>query len=87
MLYEVITLKLMDIINSNDSLAGAEIGKIEILPGYTFFEMDSRVEDAVLKAFNNKRYAGKRLKIEVKKDSGRKSGGHKRRDDGRNNFV
>lgn len=77
-------LKLMDIINSNDSLAGAEIGKIEILPGYTFFEMDSRVEDAVLKAFNNKRYAGKRLKIEVKKDSGRKSGGHKRRDDGDN---
>lgn len=89
-------LKLMDIINSNDSLIGAEIGKIEILPGYTFFEMDSKVEDAVLQAFNNKRYAGKRLKIEVKKDGGRKSGsfnkggddrgGFKRRDDNSGGF-
>ncbi|MDD3859914.1 MAG: DEAD/DEAH box helicase, partial [Bacteroidales bacterium] len=68
-------LKLMDLINSNDSLAGAEIGKIEILSGYTFFEMDSAVEDQIIKAFNNKRYAGKRLKVEVKNDSGRKSGG------------
>lgn len=90
-------LKLMDIINSNDSLTGAEIGKIEILPAYTFFEMETRVEEAVLKAFNNKRYAGKRLKIEVKNDGGsRKSsgfnkdgddrGGYKRRDDKPGNF-
>jgi ATP-dependent RNA helicase DeaD len=79
-------LKLMDIINSNDSLAGAEIGKIEILPSYTFFEMDSKVEEAVLKAFNNKRYAGKRLKIEVKKDGGRKSGGFNKGGDDRGGF-
>jgi len=59
-------LKLMELINNNDSIAGAEIGKIEILAGYTFFEMESAMEDLVIKAFNNKRYAGKRLKIEIK---------------------
>jgi ATP-dependent RNA helicase DeaD len=59
-------IKLMEIINNNDSLAGAEIGKIEILKSFTFFEVDSALEDQVIKAFNNRRYEGKRLKIEVK---------------------
>ncbi|HOE39447.1 MAG TPA: DEAD/DEAH box helicase [Bacteroidales bacterium] len=58
--------KLLDLINSNDNIAGANIGKIEIMPGYTFFEMDSNYENEVIRAFNNKRYAGKRLKIEIK---------------------
>jgi ATP-dependent RNA helicase DeaD len=58
--------KLMELINANDNLAGVEIGKIEILPGYTFFEIDSNYTDAVIKAFHNKRYSGKRLKIEIK---------------------
>lgn len=58
--------KLLDLINTNDNIAGADIGKIEIMPGYTFFEMDSNYENEVIRAFNNKRYAGKRLKIEIK---------------------
>ncbi|OQC45235.1 MAG: ATP-dependent RNA helicase RhlE [Bacteroidetes bacterium ADurb.Bin028] len=61
--------KLLDLINSNDNIAGADIGKIEIMPGYTFFEMDSNYENEVIRAFNNKRYAGKRLKIEIKNSS------------------
>ncbi|HNQ69368.1 MAG TPA: DEAD/DEAH box helicase [Bacteroidales bacterium] len=79
-------LKLMDLINSNDSLAGAEIGKIEILAGYTFFEMESAMENLVIKAFNNKRYAGKRLKVEVKNDSRRKSGGFNKSSDDRGGY-
>ena len=58
--------KLLDLINANDSIAGANIGKIEIMTAYTFFEMDSNYETEVIRAFNNKRYSGKRLKIEVK---------------------
>lgn len=59
-------MKLMDLINSSDLLAGVEIGKIEILTGHTFFEVDSMFEQQVLKVFKNRRYMGKRLKIEVK---------------------
>ncbi|MDD2385794.1 MAG: DEAD/DEAH box helicase [Bacteroidales bacterium] len=66
-------VKLMEIINNDDSLAGAEIGKIEILKGFTFFEVDARLEDKVIKAFNNKRYEGKRLKIEVKSGEQKRS--------------
>jgi ATP-dependent RNA helicase DeaD len=65
--------KLMELINANDNLAGVEIGKIEILPGYTFFEIDSNYTDAVIKAFHNKRYSGKRLKIEIKNQKARNS--------------
>ncbi len=59
-------MKLMNVINSSDLLAGAEIGKIEILTGHTFFEVDSDYQEKVLKVFKNRRFMGKRLKIEVK---------------------
>ena len=58
--------KLLDLINRNDSLSGAEVGKIEILKTHTFFEVDSSLENAVINTFKNRRYEGKRLKIEVK---------------------
>lgn len=58
--------KLLDIINNNDGLAGAEVGKIEILKTHTFFEVDANLESNVLKTFKNRRYEGRRLQIEVK---------------------
>ncbi|MBQ1605534.1 MAG: DEAD/DEAH box helicase, partial [Bacteroidales bacterium] len=59
-------MKLMDVINSSDLLAGAEVGKIEILTGHTFFEVDSDLQEKVIRVFKNRRFMGKRLKIEVK---------------------
>ena len=64
-------MKLMDVINSSDLLAGAEIGKIEILTGHTFFEVDSDVQEKVIRVFKNRRFMGKRLKIEVKSGKGK----------------
>ena len=64
-------MKLMDVINSSDLLAGAEVGKIEILTGHTFFEVDSDLQEKVLKVFKNRRFMGKRLKIEVKTGKGK----------------
>ncbi|HOD88834.1 MAG TPA: DEAD/DEAH box helicase [Bacteroidales bacterium] len=72
--------KLLDLINSNDNIAGADIGKIEIMPGYTFFEMDSNYENEVIRAFNNKRYAGKRLKIEVKNSNKKEKPNFRKKD-------
>ena len=63
-------MKLMDVINSSDLLAGAEVGKIEILTGHTFFEVDSDYQEKVIKVFKNRRFMGKRLKIEVKPKKG-----------------
>ncbi|MDL2262482.1 DEAD/DEAH box helicase [Bacteroidales bacterium OttesenSCG-928-I21] len=59
-------LRFLDMINNNDSLSSADIGKIEILKTHTFFEIDSNYENQVIKIFKNRRYEGRRLKIEVK---------------------
>lgn len=59
-------MKLMDVINSSDLLAGAEIGKIDISIGHTTFELDSDYQEMVKKVFKNRRFMGKRLKIEQK---------------------
>ncbi len=75
---ELTKFKLMDLINNNDELAGVEIGKIEVLKSFTFFEVDSIKEKEVIKAFNNRRYQGKRLKIEVKKSEGPRASGSKK---------
>ncbi len=64
-------MKLMDVINSSDLLAGAEVGKIEILTGHTFFEVDSDLQEKVIRVFKNRRFMGKRLKIEVKSGKGK----------------
>ena len=72
--------KLLDLINTNDNIAGADIGKIEIMPGYTFFEMDSNYENEVIRAFNNKRYAGKRLKIEIKNSNKKEKPNFRKKD-------
>ncbi|MDR2835608.1 MAG: DEAD/DEAH box helicase [Bacteroidales bacterium] len=58
--------KLLEIINNSDGLAGVEVGKIEILKTHTFFEIDSNFHENAMKIFKNRRYDGKRLKIEKK---------------------
>lgn len=58
--------KLLEIINAQDGLAGVEVGKIEVLKTHTFFEVDGNFYDETIKTFKNRRYGGKRLKIEKK---------------------
>ena len=79
--------KLLDLINTNDNIAGADIGKIEIMPGYTFFEMDSNYENEVIRAFNNKRYAGKRLKIEIKNSNKKEKPDFRKKDNKPNSKI
>jgi ATP-dependent RNA helicase DeaD len=65
--------KLLDLINNNDNLAGAEVGKIEILKTYSFFEINSELDNHVIKAFKNRRYDGRRLSIEVKNNNSKRN--------------
>lgn len=58
--------RLLELINSNNSTSGCEIGRIEINAGYCIFEIDSKYDKKIISFFHNKRYAGKRLKIENK---------------------
>jgi len=57
--------KLLDIINQHAQDKSIEIGKIDILKKFSFFEVDKKFEKEILKAFENKKYQDNNLLVEV----------------------
>ncbi len=57
--------KLMGLINENLNKSDVEIGQIEILKSFSFFEIDKTYADTILKAFNNAEYNGRSVIVEV----------------------
>lgn len=78
---------LMGIINDYTGIRNIEIGEIEILKSFSFFEADSSFTDKILKAFANKEYKKRKINLEVaeskkpgtSKGSGRRDGGSRER--------
>ncbi|MBI9038960.1 MAG: DEAD/DEAH box helicase [Bacteroidales bacterium] len=66
---------LLTIINQNINERNAEVGKIEILKSFSFFETDEAYKSLILKSFKNVEYEGIKLLVEEsnkkKQDSGR----------------
>ena len=58
---------IIDLINQNLPNKSVEIGNIEVLKSFSFFEVDKRYEKEVLKAFKNARYKGQRVGIDIAK--------------------
>ena len=58
---------IIDLINQNTKGKSIEIGNIEVLKGFSFFEVDSRFENDVVKGFKNARFKGQRIGIELAK--------------------
>lgn len=71
--------KLIGLINEQGIGKNVEIGAIDILDTFSFFEIDKNFEDDTLTAFgeNNPEFSGRKVNVEVTKD--RKSGGGRRR--------
>jgi ATP-dependent RNA helicase DeaD len=58
---------IIDMINQNMPGKNVEIGNIEVLKGFSFFEVDKRFENEVLKAFKDATYKGQRIGIDIAK--------------------
>ena len=58
---------IIDMINQNMPGKNIEIGSIEVLKGFSFFEIDKRFEKDVLKAFKDATYKGQRIGIDIAK--------------------
>ena len=58
---------IIDLINQNLPNKSVEIGNIEVLKSFSFFEVDKRYEKEVLKAFKNASYKGQRIGIDIAK--------------------
>ncbi|MDY7395419.1 DEAD/DEAH box helicase [Aureibaculum sp. 2210JD6-5] len=69
--------KLMGLINENLKKRDVEIGQIEILKSFSFFEIDKAYADKVVESFQHAEFGGRSLIVEVTtkpKGGGRRSG-------------
>ena len=64
----VSAIDLISLINENTGNNSIEIGKIEILKAFSFFEIDKSYEKKVLEAFRDVDRDGTKVKIEVSKN-------------------
>lgn len=58
---------IIDLINQNMPGKNVEIGNIEVLKGFSFFEIDKRFENDAIKSFKDARYKGQKIGIEIAK--------------------
>ena len=58
---------IIDLINQNMPGKNVEIGSIEVLKGFSFFEIDKRYENDAIKSFKDARYKGQKIGIEIAK--------------------
>jgi len=58
---------IIDLINQNMPGKNVEIGNIEVLKGFSFFEIDKRYENDAIKSFKDARYKGQKIGIEIAK--------------------
>ena len=63
---------LLRLICDNTGLQSGSIGKIDIMPAFSFFEADQSETDNILRKVNGSEYEGTTVNIEITKD---KSGG------------
>ncbi len=66
---------LMGIINEFTGTPDIEIGKIEILKNFSFFEIDSNYADTVFNSFNGKEYRGRELNLEISSSTAKENKG------------
>ncbi|MCK0130895.1 DEAD/DEAH box helicase [Flavobacteriaceae bacterium F08102] len=71
--------KLIGIINETLDKGDIEIGQIEILKSFSFFEIDKNYENQVISSFQNESFGGRSLIVEVTKQSKQRSGGGRKR--------
>ncbi len=74
--------KLMGLINENLNTDKVEIGQIEILKSFSFFEIDKAFAENVVSAFKNAEFAGRAIIVEVTKKSKQRSRGRSRKGSG-----
>jgi ATP-dependent RNA helicase DeaD len=61
--------KIIDLVNEHLPNKNAEIGEIEVMKNFSFFEVDKRYEKQILKSMGNAKFQGQRIGIEIAKGS------------------
>ena len=72
---------LMGLISDLTGFRDIEIGDIEILKTFSFFEADSEFQETILKSFSGKEYKGRKITLEISQSEGKKKGKQSRGDE------
>ncbi|RLD65197.1 MAG: ATP-dependent helicase, partial [Bacteroidetes bacterium] len=72
--HDLSTVKLIGIINDNTRSKDIEIGKIDLMKKFSFFEIERKHEEKILKSFDNKKFEGMRISVELAQAKGESSG-------------
>jgi len=67
--------RMIGLINDYSKRRNIEIGKIDILKNFTFFELDKKFEKDILMGFKNSTFQGIKLSVEISKPERKKSKG------------
>lgn len=59
--------KIIDLVNQHLPNKSAEIGDIEVMKNFSFFEVDKRYEKQILKSMKNAKFNGQRIGIDIAK--------------------
>ena len=59
--------KIIDLVNEHLPNKSAEIGDIEVMKNFSFFEVDKRYEKEIMKSMKNAKYKGQRIGIDIAK--------------------
>lgn len=83
--------QLIGLINDETETKNIEIGKIEILRNFSFFEVDQEFEELIVNSFKESNYAGEKVAVQVAKpqsnsDGGRPHKSFRKNDGGRNRY-
>ncbi|NOZ35378.1 MAG: DEAD/DEAH box helicase [Chlorobi bacterium] len=65
---KVSPVKLIGLINDQTQMRDINIGKIDILDSFSFFEVESKYEEEILKAFTDCKYKGMNVSVELSKE-------------------
>ena len=57
--------KIIDLVNEHLPNKSAEIGEIEVMKNFSFFEVDKRYEKQIMKAFSTANYKGQKMGIDL----------------------
>lgn len=61
---------IISLINEYTRSKNIEIGKIEVMKKFSFFETDSRYQQEILHSFRNAKYSGKKIVLELASEKG-----------------
>ncbi|MEA3316854.1 MAG: DEAD/DEAH box helicase [Bacteroidota bacterium] len=61
-------VNIIGLINDNCKQRGIEIGKIDIMRNFGFFEVDSKHEKDILKGFKNTKFKGEEISVQIAKE-------------------